>query len=81
MHVHSIGTPTQTHLSGLLLQLFTDRKALSCTASLNLRKLSLHCNKHIGNLISVLNLQNLDVLDHLVDLLLGDRFLLSGRCS
>ena len=63
------------------------RKTISCAASLtlsphglNLRKLSLHRNRHINNLISVLLLVNLDALGFLVDLLWCDRsfFSLSG---
>ena len=56
-------------LIGSLLQIFTDRTAISCVASWV--KLSLHRNRHISSLISVLN-----VIEHLVDLLLSDRWLL-----
>ena len=45
---------------------------------LNLKKLSLHSNRHINNFVSVLILRNLDVLGHLVDLLLGDGILFSS---
>ena len=38
-------------------------------------------NRHIDNFVSVLNLRNLDVRGHLVNLLLGDGFLFSARSS
>merc|ERR1719383_1621812 len=48
------------------------------TVFLNLldgRHLSLHDHRHIHNSVDVLNLRNLDLLGHLVDLLLDDGFL------
>ena len=95
MHVHSIGTPTLHGSEGYLLRCFIDSFFKRLDARLLYRRsnpnslvrpllqlfLSLHCNRHISNLVSVLNLQDLDVFGHLVDLLRGDRFLLSVLSS
>ena len=87
LHVHCIGGPTQTHLSGFLLFLLQLFLCLVCTCG----KQSLYLKSHIHNFVSVLILRgldvcglvplgvlilvNLDVLGLLVDLLLGDLLL------
>ena len=47
MHVHCVGGPIQTHLSGLLVRLYL------CTR-LILRTHSLYCKRHVNNFVSVL---------------------------
>ena len=48
---------------------------------LNLRNLSLYPNRHICNFVSVLILRHLDVHVHLVDRLLGHRYIFSALSS
>ena len=64
MHVHCIGGPTPSHLSGVLLQL-----CASFDSGVNL---FLYRNSHINNFVCVLILRDIDVLGFVVDLLLVD---------